>query len=1255
MPHQKVFEDPDGDPLTYSASSNTPAVASASVSGSVIIITPVSGGKARITITAVDGKAGSASDDFVVSVNEPPTIANSIPNQTLTIQGNSFTRDLNVAPAVFNDADEDELSYTAQSSATNIAVATLSGNTLIVTPLAIGNVTITVQADDKRGGTASTSFEVEIVTGNQSPIVVATPSDTILTLGKAPLAIDLDKVFFDPEHDELSYEANSTPPNIVTTTLEESRFTIAAATGGKTTITLMADDGKGGSARISFNVTVNRRPQVINAMADTVIILSGELVKNLDAVPRVFADPDDDDLTYTVESSRSAKVPATLSGSVLTVKPAAARVAEITVTAHDGKGGQKSTTFKVIVNQPPVVANAITDTTLSVSGADFVRNLNAVPKVFVDPDDDELTYSVVSSKPSRVPVTMSGSVLTVKSEKARTAVITITADDNRGGINQTEFIVNIVDENRVPTIASTLPNQILSVGGSPFTRDLEASPRIFSDPDGDTLEYSVRIDAPDKATANLFKNILTVNPVSIGDVTVTIVAEDSRKDSVITKFNVSIVDENPNQSPTLAYALFDQTIVVGGAAFSRNLNAAPRVFSDADGDSLIYTASSSSPGIATALIFKSTLSVEAVSVGETTIFVTANDSKSGMDSTSFIVTVLPENRPPVIANTIPDQILTIGGVSFIQDLSIVFFDPDSDALTYHVALDTPSIVNANKSGSILTLKPTAIGNVKIEVRADDAKGGVKELSFTTRVATGNQPPIAASGIPDQNLTIGGQSFSRNLSASPKIFTDLNGDPLAFSASSTVPAIAAASVVGSVLTITPGASGVATIVITANDNSGGTDSTQFTVTVAETQNSAPILTSAISNQTLTVGGASFTKNLNTVFSDSENDELEFTADTDNWEVVEVIVVENILAISPKAIGSATIIVLANDGYGVWAENTFTVTVEESKPASITTSALASHNKAVPLIIGINIAADIGIERVTLHYRQGGESNFSLGEVSTNFQQGTIPGTAVTARGLEYYLEASNENGAKTQSDTFSVKVKWDVSRDESKPNHQASGSEQNAYRLISIPFDLDKKNPGQVLEDDLGEYTRKSWRFFQLLNDQQYQEFPNDTVMTPGGAFWLIVKEGGKVIDTGAGYSNSLAEPYQITLHRQWNFIGNPFNFTIPILNLRLNSNGQPPVLRKYDGSWSEAAELEPYEGYAIFNATDTTDVLTVDPDLSSTGLLRTVSLSQPDTLWFIRIVAQCQSARDDDNFAVVIANASPEWDAFDRPEAADYW
>ena len=63
-----AFRDPDGDRLSYRATSSASGVASVSVSGSAVVVTPWTDGAATVTVTATDPGGLIASQSFPVRV-----------------------------------------------------------------------------------------------------------------------------------------------------------------------------------------------------------------------------------------------------------------------------------------------------------------------------------------------------------------------------------------------------------------------------------------------------------------------------------------------------------------------------------------------------------------------------------------------------------------------------------------------------------------------------------------------------------------------------------------------------------------------------------------------------------------------------------------------------------------------------------------------------------------------------------------------------------------------------------------------------------------------------------------------------------------------------------------------------------------------------------------------------------------------------------------------------------------------------------
>lgn len=123
------FSDPDGDELTYAATSSDDAVATVAMEGAMVTVTGVAAGSATVTVTASDVGMLSASLDFGVTVTPPPVppeIVDTIPTHDMIVDSMVV---LDVA-SYFEDA---ELTYAATTSDEAVAVASVVGSKVTTT------------------------------------------------------------------------------------------------------------------------------------------------------------------------------------------------------------------------------------------------------------------------------------------------------------------------------------------------------------------------------------------------------------------------------------------------------------------------------------------------------------------------------------------------------------------------------------------------------------------------------------------------------------------------------------------------------------------------------------------------------------------------------------------------------------------------------------------------------------------------------------------------------------------------------------------------------------------------------------------------------------------------------------------------------------------------------------------------------------------------------------------------------------------
>lgn len=288
------------------------------------------------------------------------------------------------------------------------------------------------------------------------------------------------------------------------------------------------------------------------------------------------------------------------------------------------------------------------------------------------------------------------------------------------------------------------------------------------------------------------------------------------------------VNDTINEAPFVLDAIEDQELEAGGETFTVDLTT---VFSDPNGDDLTFMASSSHPDSATVSIDEDELTVTGQRVGTTTITVTATDPDGESVTDMFLVTVEAEagNRAPQVTTPISDQIRDEGGQTFVVNLSNVFADPDTDMLFFSASSSNQDAATTSITSTTLTVTTVESGLATITVRATDPSGAVATDAFTIRVlsVTQNNAPFATNAIANQSLTVNAAPFNATLT---NFFTDPDGDPLTFDATTTDARVAAVAVIGNTLTVSALRAGMATVEVTATDPGNASASTSFVVTV-----------------------------------------------------------------------------------------------------------------------------------------------------------------------------------------------------------------------------------------------------------------------------------------------------------------------------------------------------------------------------------------------------------------------------------------
>ena len=886
------FMDPDGEELTYAAESSEGGVAGAVVSGDEVTVSALAKGMATITVTATDPGGGVAVQDFPVTVpNRAPQAVDTLPDIEVEVGGEASA----TVSGYFADPDGDSLTFAGGSFDEAVATVSARGDRLTVRAVAKGTSAITVTAEDPEGLTAVLSFEVRVP--NRPPLVTGMLPDMSVEVGEAA-GTDLTEHFTEPDGDELVFAAESSDPDVATTSVSGSRMTVGAVAKGVATVTITAADSEGLAVEQSFLITVpNRPPRGTHPLPDFELEVGEESATDL---TEHFADPDGDTLRFVAESSDSTVAVVHASRGRVTVGALARGTVTVTVTASDPEDLAATGVFRVTVpNRAPLAVDTIPNIEVEVGGEASMR----LSRYFADADGDALAFTGASFDESVATAGVSDDRLTVRGVAKGMSAITVTAEDPEGLTAVLAFEVRV--PNRPPRVTAMLPGVSVEVGET-AAADLTEH---FTEPDGDELVFAAESSDPDVATADISGDRVTVEAVAKGVATVTITAADPEGLAVEQSFLITV----PNRPPRGTHPLPDFELEVG----EESATDLTEHFADPDGDTLRFVAESSDSTVAVVHASRGRVTVGALARGTVTVTVTASDPEDLAATGVFRVTV--PNRAPLAVDTIPNIEVEVGGEASMR-LSRYFADADGDALAFTGASFDESVATAGVSDDRLTVRGVAKGMSAITVTAEDPEGLTAVLAFEVRVP--NRPPRVTAMLPGVSVEVG-ETAAADLT---EHFTEPDGDELVFAAESSDPDVATADISGDRVTVEAVAKGVATVTITAADPEGLAVEQSFLVLVP---NRAPQGTRALPDLELQ-GGEESAADLTEHFADPDGDMLRFTAESTDSTVAVADVSGDRVTVSALARGAVTVTVTASDPEDLAATAVFQVTIANGGP-------------------------------------------------------------------------------------------------------------------------------------------------------------------------------------------------------------------------------------------------------------------------------------------------------------------------------------
>jgi hypothetical protein len=1076
-----------------------------------------------------------------------------------------------------------------------------------------GRYNFTVAAVDDSSGRLTTTGTLFVTVGdvNRDPEFIPLGAQSVSegnTLRFSVLAGDLDG-------DDVTLGSAGLLPGTATFNPASGRFTWAPtfADSGSHSATFTAADGRGGSARMTVQISVseeNRAPTFDAAMAQEFQALVGK--EFLLAVQVSDADQDIIDVSL-------ADVPAgvTFDATSRSIRwtPTAAQEGSHTLIllAEDGNGGVTEGSVSVTVSRNRPVWQPVSVTEVRETQEATFR---AIP---VHPDDLPMAMSFTSDPPLPPSVVADEGDSMLFSwvpgfDDAGSYLLTFTASDPLGLTADLRITLDVENFNRDPEVAD-VPDDT-AVVGQPFVVSLA---QYVSDPDADDvprLTFSIGETAPVGVVISSTGQLEWSPAAGIaGEQIIPFVVSDPSLSSASGRVIVFV--EAP---PTFAFEPSEQPAVDEGSVVivevsavdgnSRDTVSLEWVNEGAVPDWVSWNFAPGNPGTATITLAPDFTAAGLAAERTVPIAIRAVDSSTEALSAQATLTVIVNNtnRAPVLA-AVPQQTLS-EGQSWSVTLSATDEDTD-DTLAYSFAGLPPG---ATFDAATATMQWTPnfdqanTYTITATVRDRDPSG-LASVQIRLVVLDVNRAPVMQSITAPSNLVEG----------APISFTVRGIDP---DSDNTVTYRVTPSPAGISLNQSTGAfrwtpqvgqAGEYTLTFTADDGVGGTDTGRVTLDIDELDGEPPTGSIALEGATevddiLLVDSPSVTLAIDADDNRSPYERIEMQLRNAGGTFTDAEPVKATVEweVSPSD-GEKTVQVRFEDEFGNRSEE-FEVTFTLD-----TTAPQITHTRVTSAEVGesIEIVATVTDETSTdarLLYRPGAEDVFTAVNMSgEDTVEGTIPSSAAR-EGVSYYIQVEDALGhvatfpADGPSDPIGISVSGEVTQTATFP--------ADTWHIFSVPL---TSAPGQLTDLLNTALSAGSWSANAWNGEATVATTPT---VKAGQAFWLTTKAPLRLDIQGV--LSDPANPPTISVRQGWNLIGNPYVYPVPFGSVKVVLNGQhvaldeggDAVLRQRFWRWSDttsndvtdgdykletslSATWEPWEGYWVLANADGT--LVVEP------------------------------------------------------------
>jgi Na+/melibiose symporter-like transporter len=280
---------------------------------------------------------------------------------------------------------------------------------------------------------------------------------------------------------------------IVQSEVRADQLTINPVSPGLAKIVVSADDQRGNVIEKDFYVKVTKPvaeiPLVKQPLSDLTFEQGfGEHEINLSAVfdPGAYGP-----VSFAASLDNKTVASTEIIGDRLRIIESGIGVVNVTVSSKDRLKNNANVQFTLAVlakgnSVPQVISQSDIDLNKG-----FQKHQLSLNDIIIDKDGDSLNYTVKNSDTGVLSAEIQGKQLVLTERKPGYAKVTVSANDNKGGLSSVVIPVIVrAGDNMPPIPAKSLPSQTVSSESKPITLSLS---EFFSDPDNDSMSYKVSV------------------------------------------------------------------------------------------------------------------------------------------------------------------------------------------------------------------------------------------------------------------------------------------------------------------------------------------------------------------------------------------------------------------------------------------------------------------------------------------------------------------------------------------------------------------------------------------------------------------------------------------------------------------------------------------------------------------------------------------------------------------------------------------